>query len=80
MSKGLKRVFGLLLMVILLAVAVAGCGGDNSMSVSACAMEAGQIRIGSKVGIIESSSDFWGKPTVVTVINDEVTVTDWPII
>ncbi len=58
----------------------AGCGGDNSMSVSACAMEAGQIRIGSKVGIIESSSDFWGKPTVVTVINDEVTVTDWPII
>ena len=58
----------------------AGCDGDNNMSVSARAIEAGQIRIGSKVGIIETDSDFWGKSTVVTVINDEVTVTDWPII
>ncbi len=58
----------------------AGCGGDESVSVSVRALESGQIRIGGKVGLIESNSDIWGKSVVVRVSGDEVLLSEWPVV
>lgn len=58
----------------------AGCDGDNDMSLTVRSIESSQVRIGNKVGIIDPSSDFWGKPAVITVRNEEILVTDWPSI
>lgn len=58
----------------------AGCGGDNDMSVTVRSIETPQVRIGTKVGIIDSNSEFWGKPAVITLCNEEIVVTDWPSI
>ncbi len=58
----------------------AGCKGDETVSVSARSFESGQIRIGHKVGLIDKSSDIWGKSVVITVNGDEVLLTEWPAI
>ncbi|MCE5201620.1 MAG: septum site-determining protein MinC [Synergistaceae bacterium] len=58
----------------------AGAGGDNGMSVSTHSLEAGQVRIGNKVGMIDEKTDFWGKPAVITVGGDEVLLAEWPVI
>lgn len=59
-------------------LAHAGFKGDETASVSARSFESGQIRIGRKVGLIDKSSDIWGKPVVITVNQDEVLLTEWP--
>jgi len=58
----------------------AGAGGDNSVSISTRSLEAGQVRIGNKVGIIDKDTGFWGKPAIVTVSGDEVLLAEWPAI
>lgn len=56
----------------------AGCGGDESMSVCVRSLETGQIRVGSRVGMIERKSEFWGKPAVITVRGGSVLLAGWP--
>ena len=58
----------------------AGCGGDESMSVCVRSLETGQIRIGSRVGMIERKSEFWGKSAVITVRGGSVLLAGWPIV
>ena len=58
----------------------AGFRGDEGVSVSTRAFESGQIRIGSKVGLVENNSDIWGKSVLVTVSGNEVLLTEWPVI
>ena len=59
----------------------AGCSGDNSKAVFVRALESGQVRIGTKAGIIDTKSSFWGKPVVVSLNKaEEVLVADWPSI
>ena len=58
----------------------AGSGGDESASVSVRSLETGQIRIGNRVGIIERTSEFWGKPAIITVRETEVLLAGWPAI
>jgi len=59
-------------------LAHAGFKGDETTSVSARSFDSGQVRIGRKVGLIDKSSDIWGKAVVVTVKQDEVLLTEWP--
>ena len=61
-------------------LAHAGFKGDETASVSASSFESGQVRIGRKVGLIDKSSDIWGKAVVITVNEDEVLLTEWPAI
>lgn len=61
-------------------LAHAGSKGDETASVSARSFESGQVRIGRKVGLIDKSSDIWGKAVVITVNGDEVLLTEWPAI
>ena len=61
-------------------LAHAGCKGDETASVSARSFESGQVRIGHKVGLIDKSSDIWGKSVVITVNGEEVLLTEWPAI
>ena len=61
-------------------LAHAGSKGDETTSVSARSFESGQVRIGRKVGLIDKSSDIWGKAVVITVNGDEVLLTEWPAI
>ena len=61
-------------------LAHAGSKGDETASVSARSFESGQVRIGRKVGLIDSSSDIWAKAVVITVNGDEVLLTEWPAI
>lgn len=61
-------------------LAHAGCYGDNSVSVVAHSLESTQVRIGTKAGMIDKSSDFWNKPAVISISNDEVLVAGWPTI
>lgn len=61
-------------------LAHAGFKGDETASVSARSFESGQVRIGRKVGLIDKSSDIWGKAVVITVNEDEVLLTEWPAI
>ncbi|HAH69070.1 MAG TPA: septum site-determining protein MinC, partial [Synergistaceae bacterium] len=61
-------------------LAHAGYRGDEAASVSARSFESGQVRIGRKVGLIDKSSDIWGKSVVITVNRDEVLLTEWPAI
>lgn len=56
----------------------AGCGGDDSMSICVRSLETGQVRIGSRVGMIERKSEFWGKPAVITVRGESVLLAGWP--
>ncbi|NLV82148.1 MAG: hypothetical protein GXZ18_03945 [Synergistaceae bacterium] len=56
----------------------AGCEGDNSVSVIAYSLESSQVRIGTKAGMIDKSSDFWSRPAVITVCKNEVLITGWP--
>lgn len=58
----------------------AGCSGNNNMSVSARLLESGQVRIGNKVGLIDRSSSFWGKSCIVTVVDKEVLIAEWPVV
>lgn len=56
----------------------AGCSGDDNMCVIARSLEAGQVRLGTKVGIIDRGSIFWGKPVFIRISDDEVQVMPWP--
>lgn len=58
----------------------AGCGGNNGVSISARSLESGQVRIGNKVGLIDRASSFWGKPSIVTVSDEEVLIAEWPAV
>lgn len=58
----------------------AGCRGDENVSVAVRAFESSQIRIGTKVGLVEKDSDIWKKAVVVTVSGDEVLLTEWPVL
>ena len=56
----------------------AGCGGDDEKTIVARSLETGQIRIGTKVGIIDKSSIFWGKSVFIKISENEVQVIPWP--
>lgn len=56
----------------------AGCGGDDGKAIVARSLETGQIRIGTKVGIIDKSSIFWGKSVFIKISENEVQVIPWP--
>lgn len=56
----------------------AGCEGSDEMIVVTRSLEAGQVRIGTKVGIIDRASVFWGKPVSITIEKEEVQVIPWP--
>jgi septum site-determining protein MinC len=56
----------------------AGVDGDEEVSVVARSLEATQVRIGRKVGAMERSAPWWGKPALVVVEGDSVVVGDWP--
>lgn len=58
----------------------AGYGGDDGMCVAARAFECGQIRIGTKVGLIDEHSEFWGRSAVISLRGDEVVMAEWPAI
>ena len=56
----------------------AGCGGSDEMTVVTRSLEAGQVRIGTKVGMIDRGSPFWGKAVTVRISDNEVQVAPWP--
>ncbi len=56
----------------------AGCGGDDGKTIVVRSLETGQIRIGTKVGIIDKSSIFWGKSVFIKISENEVQVIPWP--
>lgn len=56
----------------------AGCGGSDEMTVVTRSLEAGQVRIGTKVGMIDRESPFWGKAVTIRISDNEVQVTPWP--
>lgn len=56
----------------------AGCEGDDGMDIIARSLEAGQIRIGTKVGLIDKDSIFWGKSVFIRIAEGEVQVIPWP--
>lgn len=56
----------------------AGCGGDDGKTIVTRSLETGQIRIGTKVGIIDKSSIFWGKSVFIKISENEVQVIPWP--
>lgn len=56
----------------------AGSDGNEEASIIAKAFEATQVRIGHKVGTMERSAAWWGKPVVVTVGGNDVIVAEWP--
>ena len=58
----------------------AGCGGSDEMTVVTRSLEAGQVRIGTKVGIIDRDSLFWGKPVTIRILENEVLVAPWPVL
>lgn len=58
----------------------AGCKGNNNMSVMARSLESGQVRIGSKVGLIDRQSPFWGISSIVTVSDEDLLIAEWPAI
>ncbi len=58
----------------------AGCGGSDEMTVVTRSLEAGQVRIGTKVGIIDRDSPFWGKPVTIRILENEVLVAPWPVL
>ena len=58
----------------------AGCGGSDEMTVITRSLEAGQVRIGTKVGIIDRNSPFWGKAVTVRISDNEVLVSPWPVL
>ncbi len=56
----------------------AGCCGDDAMIILTRSLEAGQIRIGTKVGIIDRDSPYWGKEVSIQISNGNVQVLPWP--
>lgn len=57
----------------------AGYRNDNTKAVFVRSLETGQVRIGTKAGLINVNSEFWGKPVVVSLNRaEDVLVTDWP--
>lgn len=56
----------------------AGCDGSDEMVIITRSLEAGQIRIGTKVGIIDRNSPFWGRDVSIKIANGEVQVLHWP--
>ncbi len=56
----------------------AGCGGNDGAAVTGRSLETGQVRIGTKLGIIDRASPFWGKAVALTVIDGEVQAVPWP--
>lgn len=56
----------------------AGCEGDDTRTIIARLLETGQIRIGTKVGIIDESSIFIGKAVFIEISENEVRVMPWP--
>lgn len=56
----------------------AGCEGSDEMIIVTRSLEAGQIRIGTKVGIIDRNSPFWGKEVSVRIFEGAVQVLPWP--
>lgn len=56
----------------------AGCRGDDEKTIISRSLETGQIRIGTKVGIIDKSSIFWGKSVFIKISEGEVQVIPWP--
>ncbi|WP_281681022.1 septum site-determining protein MinC [Synergistes jonesii] len=56
----------------------AGCGGDDGVAVVARSLETGQVRIGTKLGIIDRNSPFWGRAVTLKINDNEVQVAPWP--
>lgn len=56
----------------------AGCNGNDEMTVVTRHLEAGQVRIGTKIGLIDRDSPFWGKPVTIRIFENEVLVAPWP--
>lgn len=56
----------------------AGYWGDESVTVVARAMEALQVRIGSKIGSLDRGAIWWGKKVVVRVEDGSVLINYWP--
>lgn len=56
----------------------AGCGGNDGAAVTSRSLEAGQVRIGTKLGIIDRASPFWGSAVTLRIAEGEVMVSPWP--
>lgn len=56
----------------------AGVEGDEGASITTRALNALQVRIGRKVGVLDKKASTWGKPAIMTVENDAVLISDWP--
>lgn len=56
----------------------AGADGDNEASLCVRSLESVQVRIGTKMGIIEKDSDYFGNSVTVTVVDDAIAVAYWP--
>jgi septum site-determining protein MinC len=56
----------------------AGTGGDEEAAVYARVFEAPQVRICFKVGSMDRSDPWWGRPAVVSLEDGVVVVSQWP--
>lgn len=62
----------------LCGVVHAGCEGDCNKVVITRSLEAGQVRIGTKVSMLEDSSPFWRKAVSLKIEDNKVQVCSWP--
>lgn len=60
-------------------VAHAGMDGDESVSVITKSLGALQVRIGRRVGVLDRNVSAWGKPAIMTVENESVLISEWPV-
>lgn len=58
----------------------AGCDGDDSASIAARALEAPQLRIGTKVGSLDREAQWWGMPIIARIDRDTVLIDYWPAV
>lgn len=58
----------------------AGSGGRDSATIAARAMEAVQIRIGSKIGSMDKSASWWGKMVIAKIEDGGVLIDYWPTV
>ena len=56
----------------------AGCDGSDDMAIITRSLEAGQVRIGARLGLIENDSPYWGHAVTIRLEEDEVRVDYWP--
>ena len=61
-------------------LAHAGCDGDENATVTVRSLEATQVRIATKAGILDNKFELWGKPAVITINDNGLFIAEWPSI